>query len=247
MLKKPGTSWAYNNVATNLLSGVIRKVSGKTPKALLQRDLFGPLGIRDFFWEIDKGGNNSCAARLLMRGADLLKIGQVLLGERAAPPRLDVVRLLASIRDEQVPGRPDYGLLWWKGHATQFITLDDATIEAWSRGGVSQESVRRLLPLKGKQFDHGYVAAVEEQLGTKDADAFWDYIDKHDLPFGSLTGSGPVVWIGALGSGGQYLLVFPRQQAIVVRQSDASSIAEFFPSSDFFPNLPTLHQSYLAP
>jgi len=240
LVKKPGTTWAYNNVATNLLSGVIQKASGKTPKVLLQQNVFDPLGIRDFFWAIDKDGNSPCAAGLLMGGPDLLKIGQALIGERAPPRSLNVAHLLASIRDEHVPGRPDYGLLWWKGHATQFVMLDDATIEAWSRGGVSQEIVHRLLSLKGKRFDHGYVAAVEKRLGTKGADAFWDYLDKQDLPFGSIVGRGPVVWIGALGAGGQYLLIFPRQRAVVIRQSDPSSI------SDFFPELPRLAQTYLV-
>ncbi len=41
---EPGTHFYYNNKAVNLLAGIVQKASGKKMDALLQSDVFGPLG-----------------------------------------------------------------------------------------------------------------------------------------------------------------------------------------------------------
>jgi CubicO group peptidase (beta-lactamase class C family) len=94
LVTAPGTKWAYNNVATNLLSGVIRHVSAMSPERFLRQHLFAGLGIRDVFWQVDKHGNNPCYATLEMRGDDVLKIGQMLVGDRPAVGGLDPTKFL---------------------------------------------------------------------------------------------------------------------------------------------------------
>lgn len=238
---KPGATWAYNDAATALLSGVIRRASGMTPEHLLQRDLFVGLGIRDFFWTADTDGNSPCHAGLAMHGTDVLRIGQMLVGDRQAPRGFDARRFLATVGFEQAPGRPDYGLLWWKAHAVEITVLDDATIKAWRGARMPDSYVQRLLPIRGQEFKKGYTAEIEKRLGREDEAAFANYIKYHDLSFGSHRASGPVIFIEARGAGGQYMILFPAEHAVVVRLSDDG------PAPDPFVDLPELAQSILLP
>src|SRR5690606_18178833 len=62
---EPGTVWAYNNKAVNLLAGIVERASGRKLDA--------------FAWERDQAGNPRASGGLLMRAADLAKLGQLVL------------------------------------------------------------------------------------------------------------------------------------------------------------------------
>ena len=74
----PGTRFFYNNRAYNLISGVVKQITGNSLHAFLDTQLMIPLGIRDYTWRTDAAGNTWGMDGLSMRAADLLKIGQLI-------------------------------------------------------------------------------------------------------------------------------------------------------------------------
>jgi len=49
----PGTRFFYNNKATNLLAGLVQRISGQRLDLYLRNEVFAPLGISDVSWELD--------------------------------------------------------------------------------------------------------------------------------------------------------------------------------------------------
>src|SRR5699024_765363 len=76
---KPGTKFAYNNKAVNLLSGIIQKASGQKMDHYLRGGLFKEMGITDFNWRTDDEGNPIAMAGLQIYPSDLAKLGQLVL------------------------------------------------------------------------------------------------------------------------------------------------------------------------
>ena len=111
---EPGTTFAYNNEAAALLTGVIRAAAGKPVDQYLKKRLFVPLGIEHWVWDRDGAGNPLTYAQLQMRARDVARIGLLLLNEgmwndRQVFPK-KAIELLSR------PGsdlNEDCGLLWW--------------------------------------------------------------------------------------------------------------------------------------
>ncbi len=79
IIHEPGTVFAYNNHAVNLLAAIIFKVSGVQAEEFLREKLFAPLEISDYIWDCDNANNSLGACGLHMKADDLLKVGQFLL------------------------------------------------------------------------------------------------------------------------------------------------------------------------
>jgi len=75
----PGSRFAYNSKAVNLLSGTVQKLSGRRMDAFIRDEIFAPLGITDVAWELDSAGNAFAYAGLMIRPEDLAKLGQLVL------------------------------------------------------------------------------------------------------------------------------------------------------------------------
>ena len=79
IIDEPGTVFAYNSVATYMLSAIIQKVSGKTVLDYLQSRLLGPLGIVGAEWEESPSGVKTGGWGLYIKTEDMAKLGQFLL------------------------------------------------------------------------------------------------------------------------------------------------------------------------
>lgn len=77
----PGTRWKYGNKAIGLLSGLVRKASGKSIDAYLDTTVFKSLGIADYSWFKDGTGTPCAWAGLRLLPRDLAKIGQLVLDD----------------------------------------------------------------------------------------------------------------------------------------------------------------------
>lgn len=112
--RRPGETFAYSNVATNLLTTVIRKASGQPVDVFLQDRLFDPLGIKNVTWERDSVGNAPCFAGVSMTADALSKVGLLMLNGGTWNGKRVVSKtwIEESTRPSQIR-RPDYGLLWW--------------------------------------------------------------------------------------------------------------------------------------
>jgi CubicO group peptidase (beta-lactamase class C family) len=78
---EPGSKFAYNNKAVNLLAGLVQRASGTRMDLFLGKEIFEPLGIKDFAWTLDQSGNPHGMSGLQIRAMDMAKIGQMMLDE----------------------------------------------------------------------------------------------------------------------------------------------------------------------
>jgi CubicO group peptidase (beta-lactamase class C family) len=129
--QKPGAVWYYNGGLTQVLAGVVRQITGKTPDAYAKQVLFGPLGITQYEWIGGPGWNPpmpAAASGLRMRARDLAKFGSVYLhggkwqGRQIVPAawvERSMRRHVASIGDWSRGGMWGYGYQWWVGRFSE--------------------------------------------------------------------------------------------------------------------------------
>lgn len=76
---KPGTQFAYNSLATYMLSAIVQKVTGQKLIDYLTPRLFEPLGITGARWEEDPQGISVGGWGLFVKTEDMAKLGQFIL------------------------------------------------------------------------------------------------------------------------------------------------------------------------
>jgi CubicO group peptidase (beta-lactamase class C family) len=155
---KPGTTFAYSNASSHLLSAIVADASGRSTLAVARARLFGPLGIRSdnvfqpravkpptpaqvqvyrqaaVAWPRDPQGYHFGFGEIKLPARDLAKFGYLYLnggrwnGTQVVPA--DYVR--ASTQPQRHVGGPrvGYGYQWW----TTSINLH-AAFEAMGLGG----------------------------------------------------------------------------------------------------------------
>lgn len=74
MSYEPGQTFAYNSGASQLLSYIFRKATGKDIEEYAAQNLFAPLGINDYFWKRTPTGLPDTEGGLYLKPADLGKI-----------------------------------------------------------------------------------------------------------------------------------------------------------------------------
>jgi CubicO group peptidase (beta-lactamase class C family) len=117
MATEPGTAFVYNSGATELLSYLLRKATGKDVADYAREHLFGPLGIRSFAWKHTPRGLADTEGGLYLDPRDLAKLGYLYLHEgrwegRQIVPAEWVRQSTRWLVDTgwHVPG---YGFKWW--------------------------------------------------------------------------------------------------------------------------------------
>ena len=116
----PGTTFVYNSGATELLSYLIKKTTGKQADEYAAEHLFGPLGITDTYWKRTPKGLNDTEGGLYLTPRDLAKIGYLYLndgmweGRRLLPEGWVKASTtpLVDTRPGQTRSRR-YGYKWW--------------------------------------------------------------------------------------------------------------------------------------
>lgn len=79
MVYAPGTSYNYNDGLPQLISYAIERRYGQPLSEFARHNLFGPLGINEWFWDAGKEGTTLGAFSLFLKPRDMAKIGQMLL------------------------------------------------------------------------------------------------------------------------------------------------------------------------
>ena len=82
MAAQPGSTFSYSTGATHLLSGVLAKSTGETPRVFANENLFGPLGIAPVStdqWAADPQGLSLGGEGLLLTPRDMAKLGYLYL------------------------------------------------------------------------------------------------------------------------------------------------------------------------
>ena len=125
---EPGKKFVYNSTNTFMLSAIVKKVSGMGLSDFLDRRLFEPLGIYNYYWEKSGEGIELGGWGLYISPEDFAKIGILLLdGGLLGNKQLiskDYVELAtrAHVFDTGSAYGYDYGFQMWIGkNADQFI------------------------------------------------------------------------------------------------------------------------------
>jgi CubicO group peptidase (beta-lactamase class C family) len=221
----PGSHFEYNNKAVDLLAGIVKKASGKRMDEYMRDEIFGPMGITEFTWSIDRAGNPYVLSGAQMRAIDLARIGQMMLDGGTWKGRRIISEQWVRLTTTQ-PGQP-YDpistLLWWLIRDPRAYAVDDMMISDLKEFGLTEASVKKLEALKGIERDgEGTWASVRTILhGDPQARGklleINDRIKKTGRPMPRPV-MGPVEGFYAQGSLGQCLVVIPKLRIVAVRQ-----------------------------
>lgn len=138
----PGTRWDYDNRALGLVAGVMKEATSIELHKFLERQLFLPLGIENWFWQSDADGHPYLMAGLSLSSVDLAKIGQVVANHGTWYGKTLVSRAWITLLGEKTPVLSDggYGLLWWIGLPLRYWEREETRFDnlLWSQGYAHQ-------------------------------------------------------------------------------------------------------------
>lgn len=143
---RPGTVWAYNNSAIQMLEPVLQKATGQEVGAFAQKRLFGPLKMAHTRMSTDAAGNTTTYAGVTSTCRDLARFGLLMLRHGKWGSRPVVSRSWVA----QATGRPStpmnaaYGYLWW---LNRYGVLSDPLSETTRETALDPDTPRsRLVP-----------------------------------------------------------------------------------------------------
>lgn len=214
----PGTFFFYSNKAVNLLSGIVQVASGKRLDLYLKDELFAPLGIRDSAWTLDQAGNPHAMAGLQILPGDLARIGQLVLdrGRWAGRQLIRADWFDLSLRPGQ-PFEPTCGLLWWLTPETRTTIVDEEQIRKMGEKGVPADFLAKARKAMGRYDDRvPYMEAVAKAFGPDWQDSVTSTLAPLGLKL-SRSEVGKTVGFSAQGYLGQWLVILPEANLVVVR------------------------------
>jgi len=242
LISEPGTSFFYNNRATNLLPAIVQKATGKRMDVYLREKLFRKLGVNDsdWFWELDKAGNPYGMSGLYIRPLALSMIGQLILQDGTWNGKQIISK--KWLKEMLSPGQeyePDCGYLWWlkSNPEEDQIYFDDSLISKYKEKRVSEFHLKRLQSMVGKailrnDLKKEFVAAFGSKENAQD---FLNEISMLGLPDGKLK-RGPISGYIAEGYLGQFLVIYPKKGLVGVRMLQYTSETK----NSNFPTFPEL-------
>ena len=118
MVHEPGTTFQYNSGATQLLSYVFRKATGRDIEAYAAEHLFAPLGIERWFWKRSPSGLVDTEGGLYLTVHDMAKLAQLYVqggrwNGRAVVPGDWVKASVTPAIAVPGPSGIQYGYKWW--------------------------------------------------------------------------------------------------------------------------------------
>jgi hypothetical protein len=159
----PGEKWVYNSGTSHLMSGIIKKATGRDIAAYAEEHLFGPLGIDDYHWKRTPRDYPDTEGGLYLQAEQLAKIGYLYLrggvwdGQRLLPDGWTDTSTAIHVEYVNSAGW-GYGYQWWRvdrngvdiwaglGFGGQFLIVIPeheliGVINSWNLFGGSQSSV----------------------------------------------------------------------------------------------------------
>lgn len=111
----PGTAWAYNNAAIQVLEPVLEEATGMSVARFARTRLFEPLGMTHSSLTSDRAGDTAVFYGMQTTCLDLARLGTLLLGSgRASGERLlDRSYVRRAVGRSSTVHNAAYGWLWW--------------------------------------------------------------------------------------------------------------------------------------
>ncbi|TVX96624.1 serine hydrolase domain-containing protein [Cohnella terricola] len=119
IVNTPGTKFAYNTGLTQFLSAMITKQAKMSTREFADRNLFGPLGIQNYYWMSDSNGINVGGTNLTMVPRDMAKFGLLYLhkgkwqGKQIVPMKWVTASTERHISTNTTEPGDQYGYLFW--------------------------------------------------------------------------------------------------------------------------------------
>jgi CubicO group peptidase (beta-lactamase class C family) len=136
MVQAPGTGFQYDSGGVILISAMLKNRTGLHAMKYAERHLFGPLGIKTYFWWANAEGHSHAGGGLNLTARDTAKLGQLYLnngrwGDKQVVPEEWVRESCSMHVDLAGPGQPPsgYGYLWWigapdpRGNGRQYVSV----------------------------------------------------------------------------------------------------------------------------
>jgi CubicO group peptidase (beta-lactamase class C family) len=219
----PGTKWAYNNKAANLIAGVVLKASGKPMDEYMKSALFIPLGMNmeEIHWMRDKAGNPHGMSGFQASARQFLKLGVFVLheGKVGTQQLIDpsFFKELAKSGDETQMAIS--GHLWWLISDQIDVVIDDELIDRMKSKGVDPSFIDKIASAKGSYGDDMIEDAYTKKMTALFGENYQQELQKNlggKVTFPKMQVRS-VRGIKASGSFGQQLIVIPEQQLVMVR------------------------------
>lgn len=213
-----GSKFSYNNKATNLIAGIVQKVSGQAIDQFMNKHLFQPLGIKNYQWMKDPAGNPRCMDGFRIAPKDLAKIGQLVLQNGIWEDQQLIHK--AWIHQSTQPSQklnPAYGLLWWVVTQKTTYVIDDEQLEKISKLNLPTDFLEKLQQAKGEYHSRlEFMAMFERVFGENWKAILREQMTKHQIQI-SKKFRGTPDGFAANGYLGQYLVVYPEKKLVGVR------------------------------
>lgn len=124
MASVPGKTFVYNGGATELLSAIIQKATGKTLDKFANEYLFTPLGITNFYWRNTDSSNVLDAyGGLFLTSRDCMKFGLLYMNDGNWNGKQIIAKdwveqsitpfVVADDGSDIRFGKSEYGFQWW--------------------------------------------------------------------------------------------------------------------------------------
>ena len=119
MRGNPGSAFNYDSGSVHLLSALLGMRTGMPAADFAKRELFSPLGIRDFSWEKDRQGRSIGGWGLRMKPRDMAKLGYLMLkggrwdGRQVVSASWVEKATKVQVADTGSAEGLGYGYLWW--------------------------------------------------------------------------------------------------------------------------------------
>ncbi len=233
----PGTHFAYNNKAVNLLAGIINKASGQQMDVYLENNLFKDMGITDITWQKDPAGNPEAMAGFEVKPMDLLKLGELVLNHgQWKGKQLISKNWIDSLTVQSQPLTKTCGLLWWRIPESVKYIIDNEQIEKIKSLNPDEELLNKVNKLKGTYNSKAdYIKAVLKVLGQNAAMTLNKVLGNSDVQL-ARTDYGKFIGYEANGYLGQYIVVIPSEKLVAVRM--IKYFKQYNPNQDGFADFP---------
>ncbi|MFH1194763.1 MAG: serine hydrolase [bacterium] len=118
MISNPGESFHYNSGNTNIIADIIKIESEVNLKVFAEENLFDPLGIDDYQWDVIRGNYVFASGGLFLTPRSLAKIGSLFLNEGKWKDTQIISQDWINESIESYIDPPDtwangYGYQWW--------------------------------------------------------------------------------------------------------------------------------------
>ena len=118
MTHEPGSKFVYNSGISIILAVIFKKVTGHDVDTYAREHLFGPIGIKEYYWKKTPRGVTDGQEGLYITAESLAKIGQLVLNdgkwdEKQIVSKDWMNRITRPQPAEKQVSKPRYGFQWW--------------------------------------------------------------------------------------------------------------------------------------